>query len=174
MKLKSPLLSHFPRSVIIAFLSVCWLNMLLNYIAHFHRHLYFSWNRDLNFNEPKSKNEKWKPEWDFVCVCARVCVDYRLEESRKKAAVLLNDNLSALFSKRSTSFISLLSLSPTRPPLFSPTCTKHPSLGHSLPVPTRWLWQQSSSVYLFVFPFLSLSFSLHTLVSISIWIPVSF
>lgn len=47
----------------------------------------------------------------FVPVC--VCVDYGLEESWKKAAVPLNDNLSELFYNCSSSFISLSSLSPS-------------------------------------------------------------
>lgn len=89
-------------------------------------------------------------------------MDYRLEESQKKAAVFLNDNLSELFSSRSSSFISLFSQ--PRPPLFSLTRTKHPSLGH-----TSCSYKVTLTAVLFILffvpPLLYFSFSLRTVVS---------
>lgn len=68
----------------------------------------FSRHLRLNFNEPCST---WQQNWKCEQICVRVCVcvDYGLEESWKKAAVPLDDDLSELFS---SSLISLSSLSP--------------------------------------------------------------
>lgn len=146
-------------------------------LAHLHCHLYlqkfllkqrsqFWWDYSI---------QKWKMKSVNALVCVSVCVDYRLEDTveKRQLSFLMTICQSSPLTAPPLSSACLLFFQP-RPPLFSLTCTKHPSLGHSLPVPTRWLWQQSASFYVFVLPFLSLPLSLPTSVSLYIYLKIFF
>lgn len=80
-----------------------------------------------------------------VCVCVWVLgglcawfIDCKSHQGKRQLSFLMTICQSCSLTAPLLSSVCLLFLR-ARSPHFSLTCTKHSSLGHSLPVPTRWL-----------------------------------